>query len=945
MEEVVEGFELSRQQKRLWLQGEQDAFVVQCAVLIEGKLDHDVLRDALRDLIAREEILRTSFHSLAGMKFPVQVIAEEVGGVELPVYEGMRFTKCLREEQRRKAFDFKRAPLIRFALLRLGQGKHVLVVTQPAMCGDAESLAQFVVKLSRYYAARVNGDELVDQSVQHVDFSEWQHEIASSEEAVAQKEYWRKHVESALTAEPALLPHEHVSEGFVPATISFKLSESVSRKIKASAEMVLSSCWQVLLARLTEQSNILVGQFCNGRRIKHLRECLGPLGEFLPVQSRMDQTFADVLRQNEDVTTSHRAHQEYFTADDLSLPFQFEFIEWPETQLAGGVRFSLRKIYSCNDRYKVRLAVVRQGDVISCHLHYDETKFAAETARRFVQEFKSLLRSAVEHPESDVNDLEVLSEDERRSMLFEWNDTATEYRRDVCLHKLFEEQVARTPNRPAVVFRDRELTFAELNAWANKVANELRGLGVGPDVKVALLVERSIEMVVGILGIWKAGGAYVPLDVTQPQQRLELMLADADVKVVLDEEFFRKDVTADDADQSRRSSADNLAYVIYTSGSTGTPKGVMVTHRSAVNLITALRQAIYDKQPDSLRVSVNAQISFDASVKQLVQLLSGHTLVIIPEEVRASGPELLAHITEQQLDVLDCTPSQLQLLLATDSWDREQRPKVLLIGGEPVNQELWDRLAKDTSRQSFNVYGPTECTVDASVELIGNPEDTPSIGRPIANTRIYLVDKQLRPVPLGVRGEICIAGECLARGYLNAPEQTALKFVPEPFSGASGARMYCTGDLGRYLPDGRLEFLGRADHQVKVRGVRIELGEIEAALRKHDAVRDAVVQVREDVPGDPRIVAYVAVERRYLPTVEGRTRYQLPNGLAVVHQNKNETDYLFQEIFENRTYIRHGIELPEGACVVDVGANIGLFTLFVLEHSRNARVYAFEPIE
>jgi non-ribosomal peptide synthetase component F len=246
----------------------------------------------------------------------------------------------------------------------------------------------------------------------------------------------------------------------------------------------------------------------------------------------------------------------------------------------------------------------------------------------------------------------------------------------------------------------------------------------------------------------------------------------------------------------------------------------MVTHRSAVNLITALQQAIYANHSGPLRVSVNAQISFDASVKQLVQLLSGHTLVIIPEELRGSGTELLSHIAEQRVDVLDCTPSQLQLLLAADSRAREELPRTLLVGGESVNAELWKHLAADNHRKAYNVYGPTECTVDASVGLIR--EDTPNIGRPIANTRIYLVDEQLRPVPIGVRGEICIAGDCLARGYLNAPEHTALKFIPEPFSTTPGARMYRTGDLGRYLPDGRLEFLGRADHQVKVRGVRIE---------------------------------------------------------------------------------------------------------------------------
>ncbi|HEX5706557.1 MAG TPA: FkbM family methyltransferase, partial [Pyrinomonadaceae bacterium] len=387
------------------------------------------------------------------------------------------------------------------------------------------------------------------------------------------------------------------------------------------------------------------------------------------------------------------------------------------------------------------------------------------------------------------------------------------------------------------------------------------------------------------------------------------------------------------------------AYVIYTSGSTGKPKGVMVRQRSVVNLAGALQRAVYARHATPLRVGMNAPLAFDASVKQWVQLVSGHTLVAVPEEVRASGDELLAFAAAARLDALDCTPSQLKLMLGSASWQRPGHlPSLVLVGGEALDRETWAALGAERRVAFYNVYGPTECTVDATAARVDEAGEAPTIGRPLANMGLYLLDKQLRPVPVGVAGEIHVAGEGLARGYLGRPDLTAERFIPDPFGREPGARLYRTGDSARFLADGQVEFLGRIDHQVKVRGFRIELGEIEASLVKHRAVREAVVAVREDVPGDARIVAYVVPERRSRPEIEGRPRYELPNGLAVVHQNKNETDYLYQEIFEQQTYLRHGLELPDGACVFDVGANIGLFTLFVKQQSRRARVFAFEPI-
>jgi amino acid adenylation domain-containing protein/FkbM family methyltransferase len=952
-EEVLEGFELSRQQKHLWLtQRDSDAFVSQCELLIEGQLDRDVLAKALREMVASHEILRTSFRALSGMSVPVQVISE---------------TTDLRDVR-----------------VEVSEDARIIKITQPALIGDAESLIQFVLKLARYYEAIAGGHEVLDQPVQHVDFSEWQHELWNSDDADSQKEYWRKQVAAARLARPLVLPLEknpvQTSNGFASQAVQFQLStelkqdlETVSRALNLSPEAFLLACWQTLLYRLTSQTDIVAGHWSNGRRIKHLRECLGPLGEYLPLRTRFDAKFrfADILTQTDEVRRANLSHQEYFSAGDLhgaaedrlQLPMKFDFLEWPEPIAAAGALFTLKQLQNCSDRYKLRLSVHKCNSEFACDLFYDETFYTKQTAETLADEFVTLVRSAVDNPDQAVSELEILSDSMRHRLLVEWNDTATSYNHDACVHELFEQQAARTPDVPAVVFRGEQLTFAELNMKANRLAHQLRRLGVGAEVPVALCVERSVEMLVGVLAILKTGGAYVPLDPAQPKQRLAFMLDDARVPVVITQQKLSESlpttpaqiICIDDPDQAQQDeridnlsvlpTPENLAYIIYTSGSTGKPKGVMVRHRAVCNLVAALNNAIYSNHPAQLRVSMNAPLTFDGSVKQLVQLLNGHTIVIVPEEVRPSGEALLAYVAEQQIDALDCTPSQLQLMLASPAWhSRKQSPALMLVGGEPSSKELWDRLVTETSIDFYNVYGPTECTVDATIAHVDNSSDTPTIGRPIANARVYVLDAQLRPVAHGVTGEICVSGDGLARGYLHRPGQTAEQFIPDSFSEIEGARLYRTGDLARHLPDGRLEFAGRKDHQVKVRGVRIELGEIEAALRRHHAVRDAVVLAREDVANDKRLVAYVAVERRYLLKIDGRPRYQLPNGLAILHQNKNETDYLYQEIFENQTYVKHGIDLPDGACVFDVGANIGLFTLFILAHCHNARVYAFEPI-
>ncbi|WP_123161274.1 non-ribosomal peptide synthetase, partial [Burkholderia pseudomallei] len=476
---------------------------------------------------------------------------------------------------------------------------------------------------------------------------------------------------------------------------------------------------------------------------------------------------------------------------------------------------------------------------------------------------EQLTRALSANPGGELAELDVLPAAERTQVLHGWNETGRAYARDACLHQLFEAQVSRTPEAAAVICGDETLSYTDLDARANRLAHYLRGQGVGPDTRVGLALGRGVEMMTGLLAILKAGGAYVPLDPGYASERLRailddsrpaIVLADAAGRTALDALAGAPPIADLHADASRWSALPStpprvegltprhLAYVIYTSGSTGQPKGVMVEHASVVNLWRALDEAIYRAHPSARRVSLNASIAFDSLVKQWVQLLSGRTLVVVPEPVRFDGRRLLDAIGRDRIDVFDCTPSQLALIEGARGPEDEAYPQVTLVGGEAIGEGMWSELASASSRTYYNVYGPTECTVDATLARI-TAEHAPHIGGPLANVRAYVLNERLSPAPVGVRGELYIGGAGVARGYLNRPELTRERFIDDPF--VAGGRLYRTGDLARWRTDGRLEYLGRNDFQVKIRGFRIELGEIEAQLAKVAGVREVVVLARD----------------------------------------------------------------------------------------------------
>ncbi|HWS53546.1 MAG TPA: amino acid adenylation domain-containing protein, partial [Pyrinomonadaceae bacterium] len=541
------------------------------------------------------------------------------------------------------------------------------------------------------------------------------------------------------------------------------------------------------------------------------------------------------------------------------------------------------------------------------------------------------------------------------------------------VHALFAEQAGRAPDAEAVACEGERLTYRRLDERSNQLARHLRASGVGPESVVGLCLGRTAAMLEAILGVLKAGGAYLPLDPDYPARRLGWMLSDSGASLVLtqagaadrlreagpggarllDLDEARDEIGARSAEAvDEQASADNLCYVIYTSGSTGRPKGVMVTHSSVVNLWRALAESVYAGRGGPLRVGVSAPFAFDASVKQWAQLLGGHALEVVPTEARRDPEALVRWAAERRVDALDCTPGQARQMLGAGAL-----PPVLLVGGEAVDGGLWAGLGAEGGCEAYNLYGPTEATVDAAACRVRG-RGRPGLGRPLANVRAYVLEEGLEPAPVGVCGELYVGGEGLARGYLNRPALTAERFVPDPFGTSPGSRLYRTGDVCRWDEGGELEYVGRLDGQVKVRGYRVEPGEVEAALRRHGGVSEAAVVARVGGEGDTRLFAYVVPRKQSRPQhrvravtrgeraalLAGRAQHTLPNGATIAHHNRNETEYLFKEIFVKQTYTQHGISLPAGACVFDVGANIGIFTLFVRERCPTARVYAFEPI-
>jgi amino acid adenylation domain-containing protein len=913
--EVLEGYRLSPQQRRLWTLQQAaggNSYRALCSVLVEGPLCTGTLKDALRAVVERHEILRTGFHQRPEFRMPLQVINER--GV--PFRESRDLRECGPREQEaeleelfrremRHAQDFELDSPLRVTTIALSAERNVLLLNLPALCADARTLLNLQSELSLAYEAALQGRAMQDEVTQYVQFSEWQLELLEDEEAEAGRDYWNER-ELSAALQPSL-PCETGTEPepvFEPESFAFEVERETLNRLAsllgsydADRATFLLTCWLTLLYRLTAQPEITIGYAHDGRNYEELHGALGRFARWLPLRAQLSETlgFRELLRQVARDSSDAGRWQDFFLLDDETdargeeafFAFGFEFEERPASYVAAGLTFTTLKQYVCEERFRLSLACVGRGQELSLELRYDPSLFERNDVARLAEEFQALLSSAVEAPEAAVAELNILGETERGQVIHGFNQTRADYPTGLCLHELFQEQAARTPENTAVEFEEQQLTYAELNERANRLAHQLRGMGVGPDVLVGVLMERSLEMAVGLLAILKAGGAYLPLDPEYPAERLRFMLEDSGAHVLLTQERLRSSLSETRAqivcldnccelaagdergNPFVKVATDNLAYVIYTSGSTGRPKGAMVHHGGVVNCLRWMQETYRLDQTDKFMLKTS--LNFDPSVWELFwPLWVGATVRVARPGGQLDNAYLIEEIRAHGVTSIYFVPSMLRVFLDERGVEDCRSLKRVICGGEALPLETMTRFFETLPAELHHSYGPTETSI-AATEWTCEPRTARRIvpmGYPLGNTQSYILDQSLRPVPIGVTGELYIGGAGLGRGYLHRAPLTAEKFVPDHLGGESGARLYRTGDLARFLRDGSIEFAGRVDHQVKIRGFRIELGEIEAALRRHSDVEETIVIASEAATGEKRLVAYVVGAAQGLPSAQ-----------------------------------------------------------------------------
>ncbi|MHB8519306.1 MAG: amino acid adenylation domain-containing protein [Limisphaerales bacterium] len=906
---------LSFAQERIWflnqLEPASPFYNIPVALRLEGRLSPAALQQALTAVVARHASLRTRFISEGNQPMqcidppsPVPLRVIDLEGVPAPDRE-TELRRLLTAEAR-QPFDLSQDPMLRAILWRLGEAEHVLLLVLHHIVSDAWSIAILFEDLDALYQAPVAGRAaaLSELTVSYADYARWQRRSLSGEDLDRPLAYWKLELAGQLPVlelpadrpRPAVQTFQGGWESVVlPAALRDGL-EALSRHEKATLFMTLLAAFQTLLHRCTGLDEVIVASPVAGRNRLELERLIGVFVNTLLLRGDLagDPTFRELLQRSRSVTLEALAHQELpfeklveTLQPDRNLSqsplaqvlFAFQNVPAQNLQLPG-LTVTAIEVHTGTTKFDLTLSVIEDHGGLRCYAEYAADLFDAATIRRMLGHFQTLLEGIVADPDRRLSQLPLLSGAERHQLLVEWNQTRVEYPQAQGVHQLFEEQVRRTPDATAVVFEGQRLTYGELNARANRLAHHLQTLGVGPEGLAGICTERSVEMVVGLLAILKAGGAYVPLDPGYPKERLHFMLEDARVPVLLTQQRLLAGLPEHgarticlDADWQRISvepdcnpdsgvTAGNLAYVIYTSGSTGRPKGAMNVHRGLANRLLWMQDA-YRLTADDC-VLQKTPFSFDVSVWEFFwPLLVGARLAVARPGGHQDTAYLVRLIGEQQITTLHFVPSMLEAFLdAPGVEDRCTSLRRVICSGEALPLETQEHFFARLNCPLHNLYGPTEASIDVTAWTC--ERDTPRaivpIGRPIANTQIFILDQHLQPVAVGVPGELHIGGVGLARGYLNRPELTAERFIPNPFSPEAGARLYKTGDRARYLRDGNIEFLGRLDHQVKLRGHRIEPGEVEAALGQHPAVQQNVVVLREDTPGDQRLIAYFVPE-------------------------------------------------------------------------------------
>ncbi|WP_010503429.1 non-ribosomal peptide synthetase, partial [Paenibacillus elgii] len=888
-------YPVSSAQKRLYilsqLEGGELSYNIPGVMTVEGALDRERLEEAFRQLIRRHETLRTGFELVDGE--PVQRIHPEV---EFAVeYMQVREGGEIREELLRgfvRVFDLRQAPLLRVGLIELKPDRHLLLFDMHHIISDGTSIGILIEEFVQLY----EGAELSSLRIQYKDYAAWQQAEVQSERMSRQEAYWLDVFSGEI---PVLdLPTDYARpavRSFKGSTFEFVIGEQRREGLRQLAAqtgstlyMVLLAAYTTLLAKYSGQEDVIVGTPIAGRPHADLGSMIGMFVGTLALRNYPsgEKTFDEYVQEVKEHALKAYENQDYpfeELVEKLSVKrdvsrnplfdtmFVLQNTEQGELNIEG-LKFKRYPNEHTVSKFDLTLNAMEEAEGITCSIEYASSLYKPESVERMAQHFTQLIDVIVNDPQTKLSAIEIITPQEKAKILGVFNDTAADYPREKTIHQLFEEQAERTPEQVAVVFENEQLTYRELNERANQLARTLGAEGLQTGQPVGLMVERSLEMIAGILGILKAGGAYVPIDPDYPEDRIRYILEDSGARLLLAQNHLRERVcftgklmVLDDEQTYNKDGsnlelvmeANDLAYVIYTSGSTGKPKGVQIEHRSVVNFMEGITARI-DFSCGKTILSVTT-ISFDIFVLETLLPLSKGVKVVLANGVQQTDPVALSElIVSQQVDMIQMTPSRMQLLQSSEHAQCMAGLSEIMIGGETFTGSLLESLHKSTKARLYNMYGPTETTIWSSVAEI-TEADKITLGKPICNTQCYIMNAAGQLQPIGAAGEFCIGGEGLARGYLNRTELTSEKFVDNPF--ATGERMYRTGDLARWLPDGSIEYLGRIDHQVKIRGYRIELGEIETQLVKVATVQEAVVMAREDEIGQKVLCAYFVADK------------------------------------------------------------------------------------
>jgi amino acid adenylation domain-containing protein len=947
--EEVYVFPASSAQQRLWFQQQllpQSPFYnIPLALTLRGDLDFPTLERSLNTIVQRHEALRTSLEMHDGRLMQLITPQQTLDLTQydlrgLPGEQRGQEQQRILEQEATRPFNLSQSPLMRACLLFLDDQETVLLLNWHHSIFDGWSQDIFMRELTQLYRAFHQGNPslLPDLPIQYADYAHWQEARIEASTSLAQQHlaYWREQLRDAPSQlnlptdhpRPAISTFQGARQQFAFPKRLYQELQQLSQQEEATLFMTMLASFQVLLARYSQQKDIVIGTPAANRVHPDSHQIISCCINMIAIRTDLSGTpgFREVLHRLRSVVLSALDYQELpfeQVVETLQVQrtpgmhplFQVQLVlqqhqYYPEEM--GGLQVSAQEIGTNSAKLDLTIELREDTEGLRGHIDYNTDLFERDTIERLVNHWQVLLEGITEHPDTPIYLLPILTAQERHQIVIEWNQTQRDYPRDRCIHQLFEEQAAQTPEAVAVIYGDEQLTYLELNQRANQLAHYLHQQGIEPDALIGICLERSLDLIVGLLGILKAGGGYVPLDPSYPRERLDFMVADTHLQIIITHSQFKDIFTGSvsplmqtlvldqhwplcEAQPTTNleclSSSENLACVLYTSGSTGTPKGVMIPHRAVNRLVC---NTDYLQINSAHRVAHASNISFDAATFEIWgALLNGARLIILSKGVLLSTSELAATLRQQAIDVLFLTTALFNVLVETAP-DVLTSISHLLTGGEAANPHSMRKALQYIPTDGLlNVYGPTENTTLSSwfnVNSIANEAETVSIGRPIANSRMYILDASLQPVPIGVPGELYLGGDGLARGYLNRPDLTAERFISDRLSDIPEARLYKTGDLARYLPDGNVEFLGRLDHQIKLRGFRIELGEIETALNQHPAVRESMSLLKEDAIRGKYLIAYVVSAQRPLPTEkELRTflqqwlpEYMVPSALVAL---------------------------------------------------------------